>query len=458
MLGLRRIIVLTLACWLGELAGCTTGQPVRSESLGEPFFLTPEAPALAPRESILDAENPLDDFEANARVWYSLNQVFARANDNAGSKWNLDDTIAGRVGLGLAAVYFSGAVNYYSHELGHSYEERRVGVGGSFGVDWSDWRFPGIPEYDTDPVILSDLRFDDDAWFASQVNGLNQTTLDARFSWERSQLTGRLDWINGLAFLEGQFDHAWQMKGGLDEPQLCAPIFQLGAPFGVGFTGCAPVTGWSNEDLIVLMQGQEIRIDPDRYILMLHNRGINLSKREYWAQTLLANFLSAHTWQSIGAILQYIKTGNRSVKPWRLDLGSGLTLTPPLVSLYLTAEGGVYDLSSLLFIEGGPSLGISAAFGAHQLLGEGEANTLRIGARVHDLGWRSFTFSPYAYIDLRSDFAMDGYSVGLQTQWQALDALGVYIRTEYNDNDLLQSIVKRYGDGVRLVAGVQVLF
>ena len=84
----------------------------------------------------VDFASPLDDFDANTKMWYSLNQL-----GSAGLASFDPDHPMGRLGVALLDAWWLWSTSYISHEIAHEYAARRNGTHDPFNLDFTDWTY-----------------------------------------------------------------------------------------------------------------------------------------------------------------------------------------------------------------------------------------------------------------------------------------------------------------------------
>ncbi|GEM_PF-3340304 len=377
----------------------------------------PSATGFPSRRIELDFESPMDHVEANSRLWYSANQLFARGNDLAGVGLALDGHVAGRLLLLAGAVYLSGGLSFYSHEVAHTYEDRRQGVRENFSVNGGRWVHLGYPDY------VKNFAWGEPTWGPAEDlravgAGVNQTTHNGRFALRRRLVRDRLDFTDGLIFLEGQLDHLLQIAVGYVE---------------------------EDEDN-----------DANLYTALLKERGLRLHRSEYLALSMAADLLSFPVWESLFAVGRYLACGERDAKPFRVPVARGLSVAPPVFSLYLTPEGLLFDAGVFLLPDGFAPVELSLCRRA-DFRGESSVRGVRAGAKIHE--WWCYrrsswgvSASPYVYLDVRGAGEVSGGLAGAELA-VAFFGAALTLRLEYAENDLVRNLVQQEEKGFRAVLG-----
>jgi len=370
-----------------------------------------EAPGSLPRRFIaLEFGDPVDDAEANAQLWFSLNQIFGRVSDQLAAQRGLDDHVAKRLGQFLVLGHLNLAIGYYSHEWGHARVGRALGPY-EWWIDLTEWFILGFPAYRArlsyKPTAVEDL--------CAVVAGLNQEEFDAYV-------------IHRKALEEITFDEGFAF--------ICRKLSDV----TYDVYGSWSPTG-----------------DVSRYKRNLGLMGIHLSDQAFLAQAALADLLSVKLWDSFRAVGNYLAKGERTTECTTLKL-RGVEITPPLVNFYMTPDGGFYNLVS--FVNPAGRNPIELAVGTDvDFIGDGRLDCLRIGGKYCDIKpWDTEPaprISIFAYLDVnRSDRARRGYSAGIEVSYPAADRLALTARIEYSDDDVVENVVKGKGSGSRFTAGL----
>ncbi|MHC4781286.1 MAG: hypothetical protein ACYTFG_22145 [Planctomycetota bacterium] len=370
------------------------------------------------RELLLEFTSPMESFEANSRAWHTANSLIALGNDFLGVEGQLDRSPFGRGFLLLSTAFLSGGLSYYSHEMGHTFEEVRKGARHDFRIDPGTLVTLGYPEYvknfappDTDWSREEDCR--------ATVGGLNQTTRNSRFAWEKAMTRGSWDFCSGLAFLEGKLDHLLQL-----------------------FVGC---------------QNPEGDNDANSYIAYLAQGEVGVTRDEYIAQALLADLLSWPVAEALAAIGGYGFTGNRERTVLHIPVARGFAVSPPLLSLHLTPAGGVYEIGLFMTLKDLPSFQVSLAHRAN-MPGESRVRGTRVGVKQHGLelfsirGWRA-AVSPYTYLTLTRSPVRRGFLIGAEFE-AGTGAVGLSLRMEFGIRDLIRHQVLAQDEGFSAVMGL----
>lgn len=383
------------------------------------------------RNLILDFANPLNSFEGNSNTFYLINQLFGRGNDYLGIKLDLDKNLAGRLSLSLIATYLSYTTAYYPHEIAHDFEFRKHGLKHTFKLDFSNWSWLS-PKYIQEPKNYSILSQEEK--FRSIVNGLNQGEFNAEKSWEQSLLNGDLNFYDNLSFLLNKLqDLAYILYVGLKEKRLSEINHEI-------------------PDLIRFYK----RCDVDLYTGMLYNKGINLSKKEYFAQILIVDMLlTLHTWESFALIGKYLLKGTRRTSPKSLRLSKDVEISPPLCSLYLTPNGSFCNMS--FFVNPEKKNLMKLCFGTDlDFVGHGKVNQLRFGGEYYYLSLPlGIKLNPFTYLNMNRSFKYEGFSAGAKVYLPIANRIGLRVKVEYNRNDIIENIVKGEKNGFNIRIGLK---
>jgi hypothetical protein len=402
----------------------------------------PRAPAL-PEQDLparlltLDFADPLLGYEANSKVWYSLTQALGGVNDTLGVRKGWDEKLWGRGLLAAFALYSSSFLRDYSHEIAHDYVVREHGLFDGFHVDLGDWS-RGWPRYEK-ATIGDDAAYyalPDDELIKSYVDGLDQEEFNTATEWTRCHLMRTNDVVGGMAFLRSKLHDVYYVL--LVGTQDARPMWTGNSVAGVN--EFARENGLLN--------------DLDMYTLHLFNRGIDLKKRDYLAQVLVADLLSWHTWESAAVVVRYLRTGERTRVPSAWGFSNGHSLTPPLVSCYLTPLGTFYDIQAFLDPAGPHPVLLS--FGTDvDFIGDGRVDRTRLGARYHGLTAGRLRLDPFAYVNLSGWDGWEGVSVGAEGYVRLTPKVDLRFKLEYSESDVVENTVKGKDEGFGLTVGLE---
>ncbi len=432
--------LLAVAC-----ASCTSGllAPVSVDAC--PAGLTSESTS-ARRDRIpgrlitLDFSNPLEKSDANSRFFCSMDQIFGRLSDRAGVLRGLDGQFGGRLALTALAMWTARGMSYYSHEAAHDRILREGGLNEDLSLDLGNWA-NGWPEYDllamTPPAFAAVLG--DDAFFEMYVAGLNQNEFNGVREWLRAGLRGEIDTHNGTSF-------------------LFEKLYDLGYTAGTGLKDRRPLTPPASfQDAADYITANGLEGDVDDYVICLMVNDVDLNKKEYLAQVLLADLLSWHTWESVRAIGRYLHTGERTARlaTWRVS--DRLEMTPPLISCYITPLGTFYDVAAILNPSGSRPVTVSAGTDV-DFIGGGKVDRLRLGAQMHGMGHGWFALSPFVYLNSSSADGHEGASIGVEGLFRFHPRMRLRVRLEHNEGDVIENTVKGKDEGFRATFGLDTCF
>ncbi|MBS3113874.1 hypothetical protein J4448_02110 [Candidatus Woesearchaeota archaeon] len=401
---------------------------------------------LPERRLVINFDNPVTNSESNTNAWYSAQQVIGKVSDHAGIDWGLDNNLLGRIGiLGLQAS-LSEALNMSSHELAHT----RTGKGygpykSSFSLKSIDWPRNFSKEFKYVPTLEQRLE--------EVVAGLNQDELNAFTLFRYSTLFGnKLNFDEGIAHLQSKF---WDVLYNLRSREISG-------------SECNP--------------SQFYRIgDVSAYICSLNMKGIDFSKKDHLVQALLADLLSAQTYDSFRAVYEYLRTGQRSIKPTVFEI-KGIAMTPPLISHYLTSNGSFYDIISIMNPNGenpvelnfGMSVPVKSkpvktlrivsdkgkGFRVEEVSEKYEPQYhLRIGAEYHNIrlgkSENAPRISPFMYLTMRYDpLRYSGISAGTEFNVPISPRFELTGKADYSRNDIMENTVKGKNEGFNFSVGL----
>jgi len=421
------------------------------------------------RKITLDfANSPLINFDANAKIWYSINQLLAKGNDILAKELNFDNHILGRIGQTALSSYISYITEYYSHEFAHNYEAQKKGFTNGIKVDWTDWGM-GMPKCTENGassrlygLFLGDYSEKKEKEYLRGVtNGLNQDETDAFVVHENTALKKSLSFDEAIAYLIPKNMDMWYIlvstKGGINYEADYKPINEVKA------------TKYS-----LSTKNQNLDNDIDKYLHHLHRKGlyrdgppnyiwwwsedtnfkgIELTKKELLLQTIIADFLSTKTYDSVMALYNYLVKRKRTTKPTTIHLGR-TEITPPLISHYLTKDGSFYDTNMFISIAGEyllkANLGTDVDF-----IGHGKTRHFRTGGKLH-MRNTGINFRPYVYLNSSrgKNFAYKGVSAGIEISVGQPGMLEILAQIGFNENDLIQNDIKGKENGIDFSAGI----
>lgn len=387
------------------------------------------------RRLILDFVNPLDDFESNSNTWYSANQLVAKGHECIGGI-GLDKGPAGRYAMVLSSLYFSFGLSYYSHEMAHDYEDRRYGERKGIDLDFKDWWNNLYPKYIQHPLRNSTLIRSGDSLFKGVADGLNQDEHNARTCWNQSLFSDGCDFYNSSSFLLAKLNDIRYI------------LFK-------GFRDERPKAGLAKSELHdFYFKNPHLINDIDQYTGMLHSRGINLTKEAYLLQSLIADCLSWHSWDSLIALGKYVQEGKLH-KPSRIYINK-LEIYPPLISAYLTPKGTFYNAT--FFASYAAAHSIEACIGHDaDFIGDGKLNSLRVGGGYCHSTAKKTRIKPFVYLNFdRKLLRYSGIAAGIE--WSIQTPFGAILRgkMEYNDNDLMENRIKGEKEKLSFTAGMEI--
>lgn len=413
-------------------AGESAGEEIKSKPRITLESVLNKAPE---RRLIVDFVNPLDDVESNSNAWYSANQLVAKGHECIGDI-GLDNGQVGRYMLTLSSLYFSFGLSYYSHEMAHEYEDRKYGERHVLEFDFKDWWNNIYPRYIQHPLRNSISIRSEDSLFKGIVDGLNQDEYNARTCWNQSLINDSCDFYNSSSF-------------------LLTKLEDIRYILSVGFKDERPEAGLTKSELYdFYFKNWHLINDIDQYTGILHSRGINLTKEAYLLQSLIADCLSWHTWDSLISLGKYVQEGKLH-KPSRLCINK-VEVYPPLISAYLTPKGTFYNAT--FFARYTPTHLIEASIGHDvDFIGGGKLNSLRVGGGYCHSAAKKTRIKPFVYLNFdRKLLKYSGIAAGLE--WSIQTPFGAILRgkMEYNDNDLMENRIKGEKEKLSFTAGIEI--
>jgi hypothetical protein len=436
-------LVAPAPCWSADAAAGETepGAAVGAETAAGPEeFLAASEPALPERSLAVEAASPLDGFDANTAFWLSESELVGRGVDWVGMRARLDRSAVGRGALTAGTLWLTVASSYYSHEIAHDFVGRRYSLGSGPSLDFKNPWGALWPRYERryDTTIQSTWE----TRCLSLVSGVNQNQWLAREAWRTAALRGQRNTPEAVHYLVWKLANmAYIGVVGLDD----------GRPLGRRLRPEAVDTYASAHDLWN---------DPDMYVLYMYSMGILVSKRGYLVQTMAADLLSFHTWESFWGSLRYLARGEREHPIATLSLGHGLRITPPLITSYATSEGTFYDLTSVLNTRSGRqwslSIGTDAAVVPHSAL-----KRVRLGGQYQRLRWAALGAAPFAYLNYNRRTRRAGIAVGSELRCQLSRTVSAAATLKYADRDVIDNTVKAVqvpDKGFKAIFGVRAVY
>lgn len=396
------------------------------------YVFIPGKEELSDRILILELSNPLKNYEANSNLFLSINQLSGRANDFLGMRINGDNYIWSRVLLLCGSWWLSVGESYYSHEIAHLFRVRKYGLICDVDIDMNDWWSHLWPRYKA--LVWSYREMTDEDFLGVVVEGLNQWEFNSFNKWLLTVKQNQLSLDDAVYFLvEKLWDIEYILDVGFDD---LTPRWKLNY---IAFLGYCDV--------------RNLRNDIDVYTIYLSNfKNIELKKPEYLAQTMLADFLSLHTWESTFLIIKYLFSGNRYSSPWKIEFNDNLKILPPIINLYATSKGGFFNSTSLIQVGKSHKIFLSFGWDADRV-GGGEVDCFRLGVTYQDLNIARFSFAPFFYINTTRSLKYKGASIGACVNFRINENILFRTKYEYNDNDIIENIVKNKDAGSLITSG-----
>lgn len=390
---------------------------------------------LSERVLMLDLSNPLKNYEANSNLFLSINQLSGRANDFLGIRLNSDNYRWSRILLLFGSWWLSVGESYYSHEIAHLFRPRENGLKCYVDIDMNDWWSHLWPRYKA--LVSSYREMTDEDFLGVVVEGLNQWEFNSFNKWSLSVKQNQLSLNDAVYFfIEKLWDMEYILHVGFDD---FTPRWKLNY---IAFLGYCDVRNLHN--------------DIDVYTIYLSNfKNIELKKTEYLGQTMLADFLSLRTWESTFLIIKYLFSGNRYSSPWKIEFNDNLKILPPIINLYATSKGGFFNSTSLIQV--GKSRNIFLSFGLDaDGVGGGEVDCFRLGVNYQDLNIAKFSFAPFFNINTTRNLQYKGASIGMCINFRINENILFRTKYEYNDNDIIENVVKNKDEGSLITLGFAV--
>jgi len=371
------------------------------------------------RQFKLYAANPKDGFEANAAAWNTANQIIGKASDYIGIERGLDRHVWGRLGQIALNTWLTKGTSYFSHEAAHNYLGRWKGQDNlKFSLEhFTNFGFPAVISNSyTGPQTLDEYIF-------KSVSGVNQNTYNVEELFRNN--LGKNGFDESIAFLRDSTETLRYAGFGSNQSSS---------------------VGEGNDDIT-------------SYVGMLNTKGINVTRGEVLDEGLIALLLSGGVYlDNIFNIFgNYLVEGKREGKDPAVIKISNRELTLPLVTYYLTDQGGYYNMISILNPRGKTPLEVNLGTGT-DFLGSSQTDTFRLGCRYHNLKTPYLSFSPYAFFNTDRNLKPKGFSVGTEVSVPIGKIKSIFLKIEYNEGDILENKIKGEEEGLNLSGGIEVLF
>lgn len=354
------------------------------------------------RNIILDFASPETNAEANSHLDYSLNQAIGKASDHAGIAWGFDKSLEGRLALSGAHIFPSFLTKYWSHEFGHVRAALDAGATKYWFEYSSNLLVPRMVNFEfSSPITL-------DENLLVSAGGLNQDELNAYTFWRQSNRRKIVTFDDGINFL---LRKGWDIR------------YNLGS-------------------------GNDSFDDVNNIVNLLKEKGFRFSKKDHLVQALVADLLSAQTYDSILAVGNYLFNGERSIKPLTFDVG-GVEVTPPLINYYITTKGPLFIATSRL--DSPKVLPVELSVGS-----TADKRYWRLGAQVDVEAIPGVLyFSPFAA--LNNSGKGTSVSGGAELELRVADRVSLNGKVEYvPDSDIYKSDVLGKREGVNALAGAKI--
>lgn len=385
--------------------------------------------------------SPLDGFEANSSQWLTFNESVGKASDVIG-ELKLDEFWFSRAGLVLLQGYLGECSNYFSREIAHGFYSAEHSPRDR--ADWMNFElgrpsdnfifFRNTKNMDL-PFLAS--TFDIDGFIVSITSGINQQEENLRLLHEECVREDRIFFDEGLLFA-------------INKLQPLKYLFK-----DKDFDDFSVQSVYSGEEKIPDLVG---------YSEGLRLKGINVTKKDLTIQNGIAMLGCLPLYYNLYAIGNYLVTGERSVGQAEISTPVG-GISLPLVSYYLTKNGGFYNISA--FVRAKNGLLFEGEFGIDvDAIGAGKVNTFRLGTKVFDLGFEGRylpRISPYVYVDFkREEILYDGFVAGAEITvpypFKGGRSAAVVTKIEYSEKDIIENDIKMEPDGLNVSVGVRFRF
>jgi len=405
---------------------------LEDNNISNEYYFVSEKEELPDRILTLDLSNPLRNYEANSNLFLSINQLSGRTNDFLGIRLNGDDYRWSRILLLCGSWWLSVGESYYSHEIAHLFRPRKNGLECYVDIDMYDWWSNLWPRFEA--LVSSYQEMTEEDFLGVIVEGLNQNEFNSFNKWLLTVRQNQIFLHDAVSFLvEKLLDIEYILDVGFDDLTPRRKIDYI-----TFLEYCHLINLWNDIDL---------------YTIYLSNfKDIELKKTEYLGQTMLADFLSLYTWESTFLIIKYLFSGNRYSSPWKIEFNDNLKILPPIINLYATSNGSFFNSTSLIQVGKGHNIFLSFGLDADRV-GGGEVDCFRLGMTYQDLNIARFSFAPFCNINTTRSLKYKGSSIGTCINFKINENILFRTKYEYNDNDIIENVVKNKDEGSLITLG-----
>lgn len=407
--------------------------------------------------------DPRESFEANANDTDAINTLAGKVGDFLGRSAKFDEHFIGRLSLVGFYEYFLMSTTFLSHEVAHNmYSRLNAKDYLSFNVN-----------FNSDPQKMSLLFFNVDSnsdpsladvsnpnpFIFSVSAGLNQQEFNSSLAYEKFSKENNIFFDESLSFLLNksmafQYDLMgrnnnvrYNSIGDIQRKEI-VPVYDAQGNRGL------------RTDIVT-----EPVYDPQGYRVALELKGVNLSEDALTLQDFLPMALSYQTWWCTYAIGSYLFEGERTTKQMWVKI-KDTEVTMPLLSGYRTTKGGFYNWASFVKFYDTPIVSFEVGHDV-DFIGDGKLNTLRFGAKMHDIPLsnkkNSICLSPYGALNINKDFLgyrgiLAGLDVVVPIYSSNGNSFGIKGTLEYSNGDTLENLIKGEDAGVNFSFGAVIRF
>lgn len=392
-----------------------------------------------PFRAYIDIANPLDDFDANTKLWYSLNQLGNKGLHALGDA-GLNEHPAGRTLNSLLGTWWMWGTSYVSHEIAHEYAHRRNGIHDPFNFDFTNWS-KGFPLFIQEPASILHLEeFEHEPEHAKEYwenQGYTLISID-------DDIHATLD---GL--LQNEFNASFAHQEFLRTPTVWNAISYFGQKLGNA------MYTWLDETLKQIgyfHEGSEGDVRNYKQKLREHK---NINPDKFGTASSLTTALSPALHEAIYSLAQYLAHGTTTHEPFGIDTGD-VTIRMPNFRTLPTPDGNYVDINVPLQLKDNSILHANLGIGTDAFGENGRVNNLRIGAH-----YRGFILqqdditahiNPFLYANLGTN-GLRGYTLGADISLHYKD-IGITADLELGNNDLIENRLKHEPNGIRFRVGI----
>jgi len=412
-------------------------------------------------------QDPLRDQEALNDTYLLATDVWELGLHKASNATGIDQSVVGRAGEAAAIAVGNAFMARVPHEGGHQPEDF------ANGQDPINFITPEpARRIDTSTLTVENHETFEEA-VLSTIGPINNSEVIALESYRRThRFNGTIGKAITVVELRADFFlqkiyGVWRENLDSQESQFETPtqvILNIQRQFRNGdLTPDDPV------DLTLF--GSLRKGDVHAYQDRLEAMDVEIDGNVGLTANILATALSLETWNAIGTVFRYIKTGDTSYVHLNLDLGKfskkleGNKIFPPLFSVFRTSKGYFVEGRLPLSLEHVPPLTLIYGSGLSGITGNENTQEFGIEAALLENGKIGSLQTPLenlnAYIQWREQFVKGNHTGSFfsgELSYDLGNRVSVFVRGSYAHNDLLGHIRRIDNNGYEFRGGLRIMF